>query len=1290
MKKLFALALVVLGLAACQTDHSDLDVQFDGNATITLSIPADAVTRAGGSDSALSGLDNTSSETLRFILAVYDEYGKEKIRETQWAEEGTLTANFPVRLVPGRKYTFVAWADMVDAVDAGDKHYNTEYLTNITLKDEWNAMDETRDAFTASKTITSYSSTADLDMQLTRPFAKVRVITTDVADLKSLGLEVKKASVEYTTKIPVSYNAFEQKVETTAAKTHDTFDIADYGDDVDGKKKVLYTDYIFANDEQGAVKFSLTTYDQNDTKIKQVDFNTDIPVKRNMLTTLTGNVMTEGNNVSVEVKPDWSEEGGKHDITAISSYADILAAIKQGGEYLVLNDIDINLAGASNSSFVATRTGEEATEETTPAAGKSTTINLNGFTITVNNKSADAAITIPAGYTLVITGNGSINLTSDSKGAVFNNNEGTVVIVGGEFNDASENSNIFTKDENVTDYVAELKAAFAGELELENNTYTLEADVTLSETLTLAADKTLVLNLNGKTISQVKKCTGNYNMILNKGNLTITGNGKISFNDTGAGDPNFGWGSYTLRNEGTLVIENGTIEHLGKQNPGNGQPNVHMYCAIFQYSGTSTINGGTISTPTYRSARLWNGEMTINGGNFEGQLWLQAVSDNAKLTINGGRFAPRGNDGSSVFVSNSGKSVECAISGGYFEAKVGMSEPFGCIYGGEFTTAAKEATAVELIPDNYSFTELENGNWTVEKTYEWNVDNTELKIYGAAGLKYLADEVNKYSNYEHPFDGTTVLLENDINLNGVEWTPIGDYRFSANRFCGTFDGQEHTISNFKITKKTDKNDSNKSSYGFFGNVEGTIKNLTIAEASVNSYAYTGALAGRLNNGLIENCHVVDCTVSNTYWQGGILIGQVNAEGEGIAVKVKGCTVSNSSITSKSAIGAISGPVTTTKGGSISFENCTVNKCQIKQEGSFGGSYDNYFGSMFGYLEADENSSITIVNCTSVDTTVKGVADAPISGDFDGNITIDNTKYVKSFEALAAALKENKNVALTSNIEFSNSISISNANFTLEGNGHTITMAEGATNTYALFDITGGKATFKNVTFDGIKNGAVVRTVGVEFEADNVTAKNGQHTQQQGLFRLVGKSTIKNCTFENNTCSMVVTLNFDGSSDTAQVVENCVFNGNTCNGTAALYYVKGSGATINGNKFVGNTVNCTNNGATIYMGFQENCTVTNNLFQNNTVNESGESSRVAGGIFFGYDTVFTGNAFVGNKVTGTNAKGKDVCVSTYYTSIDLSDNYWGGNAPVEDTNYFVQHKSDGAHSYHQQLPHRESY
>ena len=225
----------------------------------------------------------------------------------------------------------------------------------------------------------------------------------------------------------------------------------------------------------------------------------------------------------------------------------------------------------------------------------------------------------------------------------------------------------------------------------------------------------------------------------------------------------------------------------------------------------------------------------------------------------------------------------------------------------------------------------------------------------------------------------------------------------------------------------------------------------------------------------------------------------------------------------------------------------------------------------------------------------------------------------------------------------------------------------------FFDITGGKATIKNVTFDGIKDGAIVRTVGVEFNADNVTAVNGNHTQQQGLFRLLGKSTITNCTFKNNSCNFVVTLNYDANeNDYPQVVKNCIFEGNTCNQNAVLYYVCGTGCTVDGNTFKNNTVTSTSNAATVYMGFTEGNVITNNLFKDNAVTTTGTSKRVTGGLMIGYDAVITGNAFIDNKVEGTNAKGNDVCASVYYTDIDLSGNYWGGSAPIENDDYFVEY------------------
>ena len=586
-------------------------------------------------------------------------------------------------------------------------------------------------------------------------------------------------------------------------------------------------------------------------------------------------------------------------------------------------------------------------------------------------------------------------------------------------------------------------------------------------------------------------------------------------------------------------------------------------------------------------------------------------------------------------------------------------------------------------PTTYGeFIGRDNGGNTIDGATYVSSDVTidaegNYHIYGAAGLQWVTEQVNTMEYYVNQaaniFDGKTVYIENDIDLGGAEWRPIGDYAFSRTSFNGVFDGQGHTISNFKVTEAVRWTDKvTEASYGFFGNVKGTIKNLTIKNATVipDGGRYSAALVGRLHNGgRVENCHVVNSSVTISHWQVGGLVGQNNNG------NISDCSVVGSTITGYAAVGAIVGM--DMAAGEHTIKNCRVANTALVQNASFGASYDASYGLAVGLV----NASGIILHLKDIaieDNTIKGVASDVLVGDKeDGatvNTTINNIAAIYNAEQLDAALKAGGKYILACDIAVTEK-TYQNVDFTLDGNGYTISQAEGSTNTYALFDSVTGKITLKNIVFDGVKGGAVLRTIGAETTIDNVTVQNAETTQQQGLFRLMGKSSIKNSNFKNNTCSMVITLNYDGANNDPQVVENCVFEGNTCNGTAALYYVKGASCTLNGNKFVGNTVNCNSNGATVYMGFQENCSVTNNLFKNNTVNEANTSSRVAGGIFFGYETVFTGNAFIGNTVTGTNAKGNDVCVSTYYTSIDLSGNYWGGYAPVEDDDYFVQHKSD---------------
>lgn len=110
--------------------------------------------------------------------------------------------------------------------------------------------------------------------------------------------------------------------------------------------------------------------------------------------------------------------------------------------------------------------------------------------------------------------------------------------------------------------------------------------------------------------------------------------------------------------------------------------------------------------------------------------------------------------------------------------------------------------------------------------------NEKAKCYDitAEGLNTLRDLVNAGS----AFSGKTIRLTEDVDLNNVEWTPIGN---STNQFQGTFDGNNKTISNLVIT-------GNKSDVGLFGmTTNGEIKNLTVNNAKVSGYLDVAVVAG---------------------------------------------------------------------------------------------------------------------------------------------------------------------------------------------------------------------------------------------------------------------------------------------------------------------------------------------------------------------------------------------------------------------------------------------------------------
>lgn len=113
-------------------------------------------------------------------------------------------------------------------------------------------------------------------------------------------------------------------------------------------------------------------------------------------------------------------------------------------------------------------------------------------------------------------------------------------------------------------------------------------------------------------------------------------------------------------------------------------------------------------------------------------------------------------------------------------------------------------------------------------------------------------------------------LTKDITIPADRnWKPIaaGTYGMS---YQGTFDGDEHTISN--LTVRPDSASSMYISAGLFKTIgnDGVVKNLGMINASVKpNSGYAGAICGT-NSGLIENCFNLGGEISvNIMWAGGI-------------------------------------------------------------------------------------------------------------------------------------------------------------------------------------------------------------------------------------------------------------------------------------------------------------------------------------------------------------------------------------------------------------------------------------
>ncbi len=297
-----------------------------------------------------------------------------------------------------------------------------------------------------------------------------------------------------------------------------------------------------------------------------------------------------------------------------------------------------------------------------------------------------------------------------------------------------------------------------------NDTIEILSDVT--ESIEIAADKNITIDLNGKTLTN----TDGKHTIENNGTLTIndssndktgtvdnvihargalvnhegavaTLNGGKFHRSLEAGnspDNNGGNSWYTILNQGTMTINDGaTVENGG------------CYSANIRTDSELTVNGGTFKGGINTVKVDENGELTINDGNFSNDKATCIFNWN-KTTINGGTFTRPNIANTSVcngFWDPTSAVGELTITGGIFNGVVGnyADYPGGiiAISGGTFTTDVSEyATANRTVMKN------SDGTYTV----------SVAKI-GDQGYSTLKDAVDAAKENE------TVTLLDDVTIN---------------------------------------------------------------------------------------------------------------------------------------------------------------------------------------------------------------------------------------------------------------------------------------------------------------------------------------------------------------------------------------------------------------------------------------------------------------------------------------------------------------------------------------------
>lgn len=173
----------------------------------------------------------------------------------------------------------------------------------------------------------------------------------------------------------------------------------------------------------------------------------------------------------------------------------------------------------------------------------------------------------------------------------------------------------------------------------------------------------------------------------------------------------------------------------------------------------------------------------------------------------------------------------------------------------------------DSINDQYDSDAVYDIPWDGNEADNTNVPATSQdgKIHVSTAAE-LVSIMNTSQDENSAYLDKTIVLDNSINLGGHTVTGFGSDQCN---FAGDFDGQGFTISNFTV-------DNNREWYnGLFNQLgpNGSVKNLTVENATVKGQRMVGVIASNVEGGaVVDNCHVYDSMVISTKKKAGAIAG----------------------------------------------------------------------------------------------------------------------------------------------------------------------------------------------------------------------------------------------------------------------------------------------------------------------------------------------------------------------------------------------------------------------------------